>query len=236
MMISAFLFSTKTAASNTSSWYLALPLVLSAALCGMAPHVAYAQIDCSTADTDRVSCAEVGGGSTGWSDWWQSFNSGAVADRAVQTVTVVLAHGGAGSADGIYLEVFSGNSTPNACHANNLVGLVGTSASRSIPDTNQVFTAFDFTFPATTELSPNTTYYIKLVDPTPDGVDQGTRFSEDKDTGDAGGAGNLCGEMAHAVYMQAAELPTVTVPLMPALVLLLLAGLLGLLGGRRLKL
>lgn len=236
MMISAFLFSTKTAASNTSSWYLALPLVLSAALCGMAPQIAYAQIDCSTADTDRVSCAEVGGASTGWSLWWQSFNSGAVADRAVQTVTVVLENGGAGSADGIYLEVFSGNSTPNACHADNLVGLVGTSASRSIPDTNQVFTAFDFTFPATTELLPNTTYYVRLVDPDPYGVDQGTAFSEDKDTGDAGGAGNNCGEMAHAVYMQAAELPTVTVPLMPALVLLLLAGLLGLLGVRRLKL
>lgn len=204
-MTSACLFSTKTTASNTSSWYVALPLVLSAALGGLAPQIAYAQVDCSTVDTDRVSCAEVGDVNTGWFGWWQSFDSGAVADRAVQTVTAVLENnGGASSADGIYLEVFSGNSTPNACNANNLAGLVGTSASRSIPDTNGVKTAFDFTFPATTELSPNTTYYVRLVDPDPSGG-QTTVFSEDWDTGDAGGAGNNCGEVAHAIYMQAAD-------------------------------
>ena len=125
-------------------------------------------------------------------------------------------------------------------------------------------------------LSPNTTYYVKLVDPDFDGVDQATSFSEDKDTGDAGGAGNGCGEMAHAIYTQAADTdgdgvvdtqdafpddptettdsdgdgvgdnrdaypndPTrsvITVPVMPALGLLLLVGLLGLLGIRRFKL
>ena len=260
-------------ASNISRSYAVL---VAAALGGMAPQMVYAQVDCSTADSDRVSCAEVGTISTGWSGWWQSFSTDAAADRAVETVTVVLGNGGANPADGIYLEVFSSNSTPSACNPNNLGGLVGTSASRSIPDTNRVSTAFDFTFPATTVLSPNTTYYVKLVDPDFDGADQATSFSEDKDTGDAGGAGNGCGEMAHAIYTQAADTdgdgvvdtqdafpddptettdsdgdgvgdnrdaypndPTrsvITVPVMPALGLLLLVGLLGLLGIRRFKL
>ena len=243
MMTSTCLVSTNTAAPNTSSWYVALPLVLSAALGGMAPQIADAQVDCSTADTDRVSCAERGTSSTGWSSWWQSFDSGAVADRAVETVSVEVSNGGASSADGIYLEVFSSNSTPNACNPGGLGTLVGTSASRSIPDTNNGYTAVDFTFPATTELSPNTTYYIKLVDPTPDGGDQGAPFSENRETGSPGGAGNNCGEMAHAVYMQAADAdgdgvpntedpypydatnptPATPVPALSGLILLLLA-------------
>jgi len=240
----------RRAASHISRRYSALVLVVSALLGGVASQMAYAQVDCGAADAERVSCAEVGNVSTGWAGWWQSFSSGTAANKAVETVTVVLENGGTSPADGIYLEVFSSNSTPNACNPDKLGGLVGTSAPRSIPDTNRVMTAFDFTFPATAVLSPNTTYYVRLVDPDHDGGDQGTAYSENKDTGDAGGAGNNCGEMAHAIYTQAADTdgdgvvdtqdprpydPTNAIPVMPPLVLLFLTGLLGVLGARRVR-
>ena len=77
----------RRAASHISRRYSALVLVVSALLGGVASQMAYAQVDCGTADAERVSCAEVGNTSTGWAGWWQSFSSGTAANKAVETVT-----------------------------------------------------------------------------------------------------------------------------------------------------